>query len=39
MVDTVRWTSANLELLQHDDKHYEIIDGELYVSTQPSWHH
>jgi Uma2 family endonuclease len=34
-----RFTSADLELLQHDDKRYEIIDGELYVSTQPSWQH
>jgi len=34
-----RFTSADLELLQHDNKRYEIIDGELYVSTQPSWHH
>lgn len=22
-----------------DDKRYELIDGELYVSTQPSWQH
>jgi Uma2 family endonuclease len=22
-----------------DGKRYEIIDGELYVSKQPSWHH
>jgi Uma2 family endonuclease len=34
-----RFTSADLELLQHDNKRYEIIDGELYVSTQPSWDH
>ena len=39
MVTTRRWTSADLELLQHDDKRYEIIDGELYVSTQPTWDH
>jgi Uma2 family endonuclease len=34
-----RFTSADLELLQHDNKRYEIIDGELYVSSQPSWSH
>jgi Uma2 family endonuclease len=39
MVATMRWTSADLELLQHDDNRYEIIDGELYVTTQPSWDH
>jgi Uma2 family endonuclease len=39
MVGERRFTSADLELLQHDDKRYEIIDGELYVSTQPSWDH
>jgi len=36
----MRWTSTDLEALPQDDgKRYEIIDGELYVSTQPSWHH
>lgn len=39
MVGERRFTSADLKLLKHDDKRYEIIDGELYVSTQPSWHH
>jgi hypothetical protein len=29
---TLRWISANLELLHNDDKRYEIIDGDLYVS-------
>jgi Uma2 family endonuclease len=32
-------TSADLELLAVDNKRYEIIDGELYVSKQPGWHH
>jgi Uma2 family endonuclease len=36
---SLRWTSADLELLPEDDKRYEIIDGELYVSKQPHWHH
>ena len=39
MSTTRRWTSADLALLPDDGKHYEIIDGELYVSRQPHWHH
>ncbi len=31
----LRWTSADLETLPDDGKRYEIIAGELYVSTQP----
>src|SRR5437660_5771998 len=36
---TIRWTSKDLELLPDDGKRYEIVDGELYVSRQPDWHH
>ena len=38
---TFRWTTADLELFPDplDDTRYEIIDGELYVSTQPSLGH
>ena len=38
---TFRWTTADLELFPEplDDTRYEIIDGELYVSTQPSLEH
>jgi len=36
---TLRWTSQDLESLPDDGKRYEIIDGELYVSKQPDWHH
>ncbi|SRR6266498_798492 len=36
---TLRWTSADLEVLPDDGKRYEIIDGELYVSRQLHWHH
>jgi Uma2 family endonuclease len=36
---SLRWTSADLEVLPDDGKRYEIIDGELYVSKQPHWHH
>ncbi len=36
---TLRWTSQDLDLLPDDGKRYEIVDGELYVSKQPHWHH
>jgi hypothetical protein len=39
MGTTLRWTSADLEVLRNDDKRYEIIDGDLYVSRQPGYHH
>jgi Uma2 family endonuclease len=41
MTTRVRFTTADLELLPDrlDDTRYEIIDGELYVAKQPSWHH
>jgi len=39
MTSTLRWTSTDLESMPDDGKRYEIIDGELYVSKQPSWHH
>ena len=35
----LRWTSADLDVLPDDGKRYEIIDGELYVSRQPGYHH
>jgi Uma2 family endonuclease len=34
------WTVDDLAHLPDDEgKRYEIIDGELYVSTQPDWRH
>ncbi len=36
---TLRWNSQDLEMLPDDGKRYEIVDGELYVSKQPHWHH
>lgn len=36
---TLPWTSQDLEMLQNNGKHYEIINGELYVSTQPHYYH
>lgn len=39
-METVHWTSKDLEILPEDDgTRYEIIDGELYVSKQPHKHH
>lgn len=36
----LRFTSADLESFPDGDgKRYEVIDGELYVSKQPSWYH
>lgn len=39
MSTALRWTSADLDALPDDGKRYEIIDGELYMSKQPHWHH
>lgn len=34
--DTIRWTSADLEVLEADEwKRYEIVDGELFVTRAP----
>ena len=38
-METLHWTSQDLELLPNDGKRYEIVDGELYVSKQPHWEH
>jgi len=35
----LRWTSADLEVMPDNGKRYEIIDGELYVSKSPTFHH
>ena len=39
MTTSLRWTSADLESLPDDGRRYEIVDGELYMSKQPHWHH
>ena len=40
MSTRLRYTTADLEGLPDiDGVRYEIIDGELYVSKQPDWHH
>jgi len=39
MSASLRWTSADLLNFPDDGKRREIIDGELYVSTQPHFYH
>lgn len=39
MFTTEKFTSADLLLLPEDNKRYEIIEGELYVSRSPSFEH
>src|SRR5258708_32485485 len=39
MSTSLRWTSADLEVMPEDGKRRAIIDGELYVSTQPTLVH
>jgi Uma2 family endonuclease len=38
-METLRWTTQDLERLPDDGSRYEIVDGELYVSRQPDIHH
>ena len=38
-MSTYKWTSRDLETLPDNDKLYEIIEGELYVSKQPHLNH
>ena len=39
MSTELRFTIHDLELFPQDGCRYEIIDGELYVSSQPHWRH
>ena len=39
MATLPKLSSADFELMPGDGKLYELIEGELYVSEQPSWHH
>jgi Uma2 family endonuclease len=35
-----RWTIADLDTFSLEEgKRYEVIEGELFVSAQPHWHH
>jgi Uma2 family endonuclease len=36
---TIRWNVSDLELFPDDGRRREIIDGELFVSTQPHFYH
>jgi len=35
----IRFTTSDLALVPEDGNRYEIIDGDLHVSTQPHWRH
>jgi Uma2 family endonuclease len=39
MASVIKLTIADLEALPQDGNRYELIDGELHVSTQPHWFH
>lgn len=39
MTTSLRWTISDVEALPDNGSRYEIIDGELYVSKAPHWHH
>jgi Uma2 family endonuclease len=40
VVNSIRWTTADLEVLEADEwKRYEIIDGELFVTRAPHIKH
>ncbi|MBI2911594.1 MAG: Uma2 family endonuclease, partial [Chloroflexi bacterium] len=39
MSTELRFTIHDLELLPENGNRYEVIDGELYVTTQPHWRH
>ncbi|HEX6182414.1 MAG TPA: Uma2 family endonuclease [Pyrinomonadaceae bacterium] len=39
METTKKFTSADLALLPYDGRRYEVIEGDLYVSRQPSYEH
>jgi Uma2 family endonuclease len=37
---SVRWTTSDLALFAGDNRNrYEIIDGELFVTSSPHWNH
>lgn len=33
------WTSADLDLMPQNGMRHEIVDGELFMSKSPHWHH
>jgi len=38
-MERTRWTSADIALLPDNGTRYELVDGELFRSKQPHWHH
>ena len=36
---TAGWTADKIRALTDDGKRYEVIDGELFVTSAPSWPH
>jgi Uma2 family endonuclease len=38
-IERTHWTTADINLLPDNGTRYEIIDGELFMSKQPHWHH
>ncbi len=36
---TLHWSSKDLEMLPDNGKQYEVVNGELYMSRQPHYHH
>ena len=39
MPDTIRWTRDQVLNLPADGNRYELVDGELIVTSAPDWHH
>jgi len=39
LIESVRWTVADLELLPDNGTRYEIVDGELFMTRAPQWSH
>lgn len=39
MATSIRFTSADLAVMPQDGKRYEVVDGDLLVSTQPHAYH
>jgi len=39
LTESVRWTTADLELLPDNGNRYEIVDGELFVTKALHWNH
>jgi len=36
----VRWTSADIDILpENEGTHYEIVDGDLFMTRAPHWKH